>query len=227
MRLLLIRHAQTPANAAGVIDTAIPGPGLTPLGRRQAEAIPDALRGEDIEAIYVSRLVRTQLTAEPLARALHLRPRVRDGLHEIEAGDIEGRSDVEGRRAYLEVLYAWGLGDLDRRVPGGPSGREFAARFDAAIDGIARESRGTVAVVSHGAAIRVWVGGRARNVSPGFAASHELENTGVVVMTGDPEGGWFAESWQGSPLGGEALADETAPDPTGEPITDAASPDPR
>ena len=29
MRLLLIRHGQTPANVRGELDTAAPGPGLT------------------------------------------------------------------------------------------------------------------------------------------------------------------------------------------------------
>ena len=40
MRLLLVRHGQTPSNVAGLLDTALPGPGLTALGTRQAAAIP-------------------------------------------------------------------------------------------------------------------------------------------------------------------------------------------
>lgn len=67
MRLLLIRHGQTPANVRGELATARPGPGLTALGRRQALAIPDAVAGEQIAAIYVSPLVRTGETAAPLA----------------------------------------------------------------------------------------------------------------------------------------------------------------
>ena len=46
MRLLLIRHGQTPSNVLGALDTLVPGPGLTPLGLEQAAAIPDALAGE-------------------------------------------------------------------------------------------------------------------------------------------------------------------------------------
>ena len=34
MRLLLIRHGQTPSNVLGLLDTAVPGPGLTDLGDR-------------------------------------------------------------------------------------------------------------------------------------------------------------------------------------------------
>ena len=54
MRLLLIRHGQTPGNVLGQLDTAFPGPGLTGLGERQAAALPEALADEDIEAIQAS-----------------------------------------------------------------------------------------------------------------------------------------------------------------------------
>jgi probable phosphoglycerate mutase len=63
MRLLLIRHAQTPANVLGQLDTGRPGPGLTRLGQRQASEIPVALGDGPIAAIFASPLVRTQLTA--------------------------------------------------------------------------------------------------------------------------------------------------------------------
>ncbi|MFI5427738.1 histidine phosphatase family protein [Aeromicrobium sp. UC242_57] len=36
MRLILIRHGQTPANVDGVLESTVPGPGLTELGLEQA-----------------------------------------------------------------------------------------------------------------------------------------------------------------------------------------------
>ena len=72
MRLLLVRHGQTPANVLGVLDTAVPGPGLTDLGRRQAAALPEALAEERIDAIVVTDLVRTHETAAPLVAATGL-----------------------------------------------------------------------------------------------------------------------------------------------------------
>ncbi|MCM1975585.1 histidine phosphatase family protein, partial [Streptomyces sp. G1] len=36
MRLLLVRHGQTPTNVDYLLDTAVPGPGLTELGLAQA-----------------------------------------------------------------------------------------------------------------------------------------------------------------------------------------------
>ena len=214
MRLLLIRHGQTPANVAGRLDTATPGPGLTALGTRQAEEIPHALRGDPIDAIFASKLVRTQLTAAPLAADRGLDVTVLDGIHEIEAGSLEALTDHDSVRAYLMTAFSWGLGDLDVTMPGGTDGHEFFARFD---EGIAIAAQQQEAVVfSHGAAIRVWVAGRATNVPPSFAGEHEIDNTGVVELEGSPEAGWTLLSWQGSPVGGSDLADDAAEDPTGE-----------
>lgn len=218
MRLLLVRHGQTPANVDGVLATDRPGPGLTARGREQAAALVPALAGESIASISVSPLKRTALTAAPLAAARGLEPVPREGLEEIEAGRLEGRRDREAVHAYLDVLRRWGEGELTARMPGAGSGEEFFARFDAAIAGIAAEHdpADTVAVVSHGAAIRVWCGGRGANIEPGFARRNDLHNTGVVVVEGDPAAGWRVLTWMGEPPGGRDIDERRAVDPTGE-----------
>ena len=197
MRLFLIRHGQTPANVLGELDTAHPGPGLTELGARQAAVIPDALRLESIDAIFASTLVRTQLTAQPLAVDRSLDVQVGTGLHEIEAGALEGRSDRASVRTYMETVFAWGAGNLDVRMPGAADGHAFFARFDADIEAAAVGAE-TAAVFSHGAAIRVWAAARAHNVPPLFAGTNDLVNTGVVELTGSPQHGWTLLSWAGT-----------------------------
>jgi len=112
MRLLLIRHGQTPHNITGALDTARPGAGLTPLGQAQAQAIPAAPAGEDVAAIYASPLVRTRLTAAPLAAARGLDVQVCEGLEEISAGDLELRTDDEAVAAYLSTATGWAEGEL-------------------------------------------------------------------------------------------------------------------
>lgn len=221
MRLLLIRHGQTPGNVLGQLDTAHPGPGLTALGREQAAALADSLGSQPIEALFASTLLRTRLTAEPLSLARRLDIEVRPGLHEIEAGSLESRSDRDSIRRYLETVYAWGLGDLDTAMPGGPDGHSFFGRFDEDIESIARSGARVAAVVSHGAAIRVWVSSRARNIAPSFGAENPLDNTGVVVLDGGPAEGWTLTTWAGAPVGGPGLVDEGAEDPTGETFQDA------
>jgi probable phosphoglycerate mutase len=219
MRLLLIRHGQTAANVRGLLATARPGPGLTKLGHRQAASIPHALTGEQIAAIYVSPLTRTTETAEPLAASLGLDPQVLEGLEEIEAGDLEDRRDMPSVMIYVRTVFGWAAGDLDVRMPGAIDGSEFFARFDAAIEAVAAQHPdATVAIVSHGAAIRVWSGARAANLSADYTAHRHLDNTGVVVLTGSPADGWLAETWAGEPIGGLELADHSAADPTGDPV---------
>jgi broad specificity phosphatase PhoE len=219
MRLLLIRHGQTPANVRGEIATARPGPGLTKLGRRQAASIVDAVAGEQIAAVYVSPLTRTAETAAPLAASIGLEPQVLEGLEEIEAGELEDRRDMPSVMVYVRTVFGWAAGDLDVRMPGAIDGNEFFARFDGAIATIAgRHPDATVAIVSHGAAIRVWSGARARNLGAEFVNSTHLDNTGVVVLNGSPLDGWMAETWAGEPVGGLELADHTAADPLGDPV---------
>ena len=225
MRLFLIRHGQTPANVLGQLDTAHPGPGLTQRGHEQAARVPDALSGEPIDAIFASTLVRTQLTAAPLADARTLDVEVRNGLHEIEAGELEMRSDMHSVRRYLETVFAWGAGELDVAMPGGGTGHDFFGRYNADLQQIADSGASSAAVVSHGAAIRVWVAANATNVAPSFAGENDLDNTGVVVVEGSFADGWTLTRWAGQPVGGAELADATAADPTGETLSEAQAAD--
>ncbi|MEU5535732.1 histidine phosphatase family protein [Streptomyces sp. NPDC020362] len=217
MRLLLVRHGQTPSNVGHLLDTAVPGPGLTLLGERQAAALPEALADEDIEALYASPLTRTRLTAAPLAAARSLDVIIRGGLREVSAGDLEMRpGDSPEGEQYLRTVFAWAAGDTALRIPGGESGEEALARLDAVIAEAAASGAGTVAMVGHGAAIRMWAAARADNVDVAFAAARPLENTGVVILEGSPSDGFKALSWAGAtvvPTGGGG--------PAGEPV-DAA-----
>lgn len=201
MRLLLVRHGQTPSNVKHLLDTEAPGPGLTPLGQRQAAALPEALATEDIGALYASTLVRTQLTAAPLATRTGLEIQVRDGIRELTAGELELRGDEQAVTTYLTTAFAWAKGDTGLRMPGGESGDEVLRRFDAVVEEAAGTGARTVAMVSHGAAIRMWAAARAGNIDVDFAATRELRNTGIVVLSGAPGQGWRVSDWQGESLG--------------------------
>ncbi|WP_459645519.1 histidine phosphatase family protein [Kineococcus sp. NUM-3379] len=216
MRLLLVRHGQTPHNVTGALDTAAPGAGLTPLGQAQAAAVPDALRDEDVSAVYASPLVRAQLTAAPLAQARGLGVQVVPGLEEVPAGDLELRSDAAAVQAYADCLLAWMCGDLDRAVPGGQDGHTLLARYDAALGGIAAANAptSTVVAVVHGAAMRVWTAVRT-GTDPALSSTLWVANTGCAVLEGGPDEGWRLLRWHPEPLGAAGLDDPAAPDPTG------------
>ncbi|MET8977927.1 histidine phosphatase family protein [Streptomyces sp. NPDC004539] len=207
MRLLLIRHGQTPSNLTHLLDTAEPGPALTDLGREQAEALPRTLAEEKIGALYASTLERARLTAAPLAAATGLDVQIRGGIRELSAGDLEMRGDDEAVSVYLTTAFAWSSGDTGRRMPGGEDGTEALGRFDSVVREAAGSGADTVAMVSHGAAIRMWVAARAANVDVSWASRHTLRNTGVVVLTGSPDEGWQALRWDGTPLGRPDSAD--------------------
>ena len=215
MRLLLVRHGQTIDNVNGDLGTVVPGPPLTDLGEEQAAAIPAALADEHVEAIYASTMQRTSLTALPLAAAAGLRVEILDGLQEISAGVFEGKSDKESVRGYMGTIISW-WHDSAARVPGGESGDEFFARFTDAIARAVAAHDGTVAVFSHGAAIRTWASAISKNIDEAFSRVHELPNTAMIVLEGSPAEGWITTHWDGEPVGGEALNDPTAADPVGE-----------
>lgn len=220
MRLLLVRHGQTTSNVGHKLDTAEPGADLTELGRQQAQAIPAALAGEDIRAVYVSNLVRTQQTAAPLLKHLGLEARVRPGIREIGAGDFEMRSDEEAIQEYIDVVFGW-YHDPNRRLRGGENGTEVIARFDDVVTQAEAEAPdGTVVFVAHGAVIRVWAAARADNVDGEFAATHWLSNTAVVVLEGSSGTGWTVSRWLEEPLGGIEVMDRPHTGPAGEPDYD-------
>ena len=216
MRLLLLRHGQTHANVAGALDTADPGHELTDLGHTQATTAAQALVDEHLDAVYVSSRVRTHQTASPLVRTRRLRPTQLPGLEEISAGDYEMASDHDSVVGYITTVAAWIQGDLGLRMPGGETGHEFLARFDAAVERIGREGHGAALVVSHGAALRTWTSARLPASVGEPAATEHLHNTALITLEGRPGAGWDLVDWHSDPIGGRFLEDESAPDPTGD-----------
>lgn len=215
MRLLLLRHGQTHGNTAGALDTGFPGLDLTELGVRQAEAAARVLAGTGVDGIYVSPLVRTQQTAAPLAAAIGVEPVVVEGLREIGAGDYEMATDHDSILGYIGTVADWIEGRFETRMAGGETGHEFLARYDDAVAGIVAAGHRTALIVSHGAAIRTWVGSRASDVGAHAMATEGLANTALIELEGDPVSGWSILSWTTDPIGGAYLDDEAAPDPTG------------
>lgn len=218
MRLILIRHGQTTSNVEGLLDAAVPGPSLTPLGVEQAEALPEALAGESIDVLVASDMIRTQQTIAPLAEATGLEVLVRGGIREISAGHLEMRSDRDSVERYLDTVLAWADGDFGPFLAGGERGEQVIARFDETVAEIAATGAATAVFVSHGAMIRAWAAFRSANVDGAYAADHGLSNTAIVVLEGSPDTGWTAVTWSGEPLGGSAVTDDAADGPAADEV---------
>ncbi|WP_034267401.1 histidine phosphatase family protein [Haloechinothrix halophila] len=202
MKLQLVRHAQSTSNVLRTLNTRMPGPPLTELGRQQADALADQLVDARIVGVYASVAVRAQQTAAPLAARHGLDVRVVDGLQEIFVGDLEDRGDTEALTAFAEVFHPWTRGQLDLAMPGGESGHDVAERFRGAIAQIRSKHEqehpdGTVVVVSHGAAMRLCAELLADNVPPNLADAGLIPNTGSIVLEAMDGGGWHCHSWAG------------------------------
>ncbi len=132
MEILLLRHAQPEWNRDGLSQV---DPGLTPLGRKQAELTATRLAHEHFDALLVSTATRSQETAAPV-RAQHDAVATEDRvwLHEIRMpGSWEGTPAEEVDRAFAEARHRsrdeWWEG-----MPGGESFRDFHARVTIGLE---------------------------------------------------------------------------------------------
>jgi len=149
MRLILIRHGETIWNEIrkfqGFSDIE-----LSPKGRSQARSLAESLKGQALEAIYSSPLIRARQTAEQIARFHDCPVIVDEGLKELNQGQLEGITAEEFRQGYPEFLRKWIEEPESTRLPDGESLGELQRRAWTAIEQILRKHpEGTVAVVGH------------------------------------------------------------------------------
>ncbi|MBN6035402.1 histidine phosphatase family protein [Amycolatopsis sp. 195334CR] len=204
MKLYLIRHAQSESNVLKTLNTALPGPPLTELGREQAAALARRLAGEPVRAVYASMATRAQQTATPVAEVFGMRVQPVEGVHEINVGDLEDRADEDALKAFAKVMHAWTGGDLDVPLPGGETGTQVRDRYRKAVADLrakheAADADGVVVLVGHGGSIRLAAEWLCDNVLPELADSSLIPNTGIVQLE-SVEGGWHCLRWVDDPV---------------------------
>jgi broad specificity phosphatase PhoE len=195
--LTFVRHAESQANAAGVIDTVVPGPSLTPDGQQEAQKVANNLHGKHYDGIYASAMVRSQETAAPLAKALDEQVQILPGLNEISAGRFEGQSGDAALAAYFVAPTAWLHGDRQATIPESINGNQFNNDFTAAVQKIYDSGEKNPVAFSHGAAIMLWTAMNVTNSKNSLLTTHPLPNVGRVVIRGNPVTGWTLLSWDG------------------------------
>jgi 2,3-bisphosphoglycerate-dependent phosphoglycerate mutase len=144
MELLLIRHAR-PLRAEGADGPA--DPGLSQLGRRQAEALATWLVPEELDAVYTSPMRRAVETATPVGEALGLTVTADDALAEYDADAM----------AYIPIEELRAAGDPRwMEVPDDIAG--FQSRVVGGVDRLAAAHPSQrVALICHGGVINVVV----------------------------------------------------------------------
>lgn len=209
MRVTFVRHAESEANANHIIDTTVPGPGLTPTGQQQSQALVDKLGDNNYDAIYASTMLRTQQTATPMSQYLGMPIQVIDGISEIPAGALEGKSQDQYGTAYILAPLKWaGLlpnmpgPDLSATQPGTDfDGNDFNAGVNNALNTMYDKGDRNAIVFSHGATIMFWTIMNAKNLSMAqkgmLLSQYTLGNTDYVVVEGNPEDGWTLVDWNG------------------------------
>jgi broad specificity phosphatase PhoE len=173
----LVRHGETSSNAARVVQ--LPGAGLSPRGRRQAERLAARLAAAGIGRILSSDLPRALVTAEIVRAATAAPLEVEPLLQERNFGDLRGR-------AYADLgldMFA-----PDYVPPGGESWEVFHARVDRAwarVVAAAAAGPGPLAVITHGLVCRSLAARRFR-LPAGATVPERWENTSVTVVEGPP-----------------------------------------
>lgn len=151
LRIFLVRHGETEWNRIGRFQGRNDQP-LNERGRKQAQALAEALQNENFKAIYTSPLPRSLETAG-FIRAFHPgTPLIEEAnFMEMDLGEFEG---VEGRQ-WMEknqtFVKAWAQNPSSVRMPGGESLQEVQSRALEALKAITTSyaSGDTLLICSH------------------------------------------------------------------------------
>lgn len=149
MKLILLRHAETPFNkegrSQGSTDTE-----LTPEGIIQAKKLAQSLKKEGIHLVYTSPLKRAVQTASLVSDSCGTELRLEPALRELEQGELEGLTPEEMRERHPEILKQWAKEPAYCYLPGGECMADAQERAWTAIQIMAQEHSGMViAAVSH------------------------------------------------------------------------------
>lgn len=200
-RLVLLRHGQSHANVERRLDTRPPGAALTPLGRDQARAFASSRAGPERPMMLAHSVARRAAqTATVIGAELDLPTHQIVGIHEVQVGELENRSDDAAAAEFNAIYERWQHGELDLRLPGGESGDEVLDRYVPVLTDLRMryldddDWNGDIVIVSHGAAIRLASAVLA-GVDADFVVDHHLENTQSVVLAPITDGRWSCVRW--------------------------------
>ena len=161
MKLYLIRHGVTDANASNVIQGHQPTP-LNDAGRRQARRLADRLAssGPCFDLLICSDLPRAAQTAQAIAETCHTPVTFDRAWRERGFGEWEGMARTEGE--------IWQAASGEFTPPGAESPDQFRDRIVGALISLPmrRPQVSAAAVVTHGGPCRMVLRLLAEGVLP-------------------------------------------------------------
>lgn len=198
-RLVLVRHGQSHSNVERRLDTRPPGSSLTDLGVDQARQFARGYAQRPGMLVH-SVALRAAETASVIGEEFDLEPRVAEGIHEVQVGDLEMRNDDDAVAAFNKVYERWHLGELDAALPGGETATDVLDRYLPVLTSLRLRYLDNddwtrdIVVVSHGAAIRLAAATLA-GVDGTFVVEHHLANAESVVLAPITDGRWSCLHW--------------------------------
>ena len=197
-RLYLVRHGESEANVAGVLQGQTHG-ALTATGRDAAARLGRALASlslaERPTAIFTSDLRRAVETAEIIAEALGATPQLLPAAREWNVGVLDGLPAA----ALADAITRSGLPTAEFAPSGGESMNQLQARAVQTLADLAHEAaygahvagRERTLLVSHGDFIRMAIGAAA-SMPIDAATSLSLRNTSLTELVLS-NGSWRVE----------------------------------
>lgn len=186
--LYIIRHCQSTGNIQHRFQGRYDAP-VSPDGEKQLDLLSLRFRNVQLDAVYTSPLSRALRTAEAVNRFHGLPIQKRDGLLELDVGEMENLELSEIGIKFPEVAKNWDQSPDLCEFPGGETMKEAYIRVNRAIDEIVSENPGkTVAVVTHGGVIRNLDARVRAGRIEGMRDGTVFGNTGVSILTVDGQG---------------------------------------
>jgi broad specificity phosphatase PhoE len=134
--------------------------------------------------LVTSDLLRTQQTAEPIARRFGLKVQLDARLRELAMGEFTGRSWDEIYASESEAFARWGEHFITEGSPGGESYLSQQARVCAAFEEYSVRP-GNGLIVTHQGALRVLFG-FLQGIAPEIAVQLSFDYGGIFVVSHGP-----------------------------------------
>lgn len=180
--IYLIRHAEAEGNLYRIAQGTEDGK-VTKRGWDQIRALSRRFESIHISAVYSSDSYRTCATASAIYLTKNLPLRVDPTLREAHLGEWEGKPWGEISRKNPEQLVNFSIRTHLWRVRGGETAAEVQNRLFNAVCRIGKQHDGeTIAIVSHGFAIRMLLGKLQGYPLERIGETPQEDNTAVSML---------------------------------------------
>ncbi len=154
---IFVRHGETDANRAGILQGGAINMSLNGNGRIQAGAVAEYLSREKFDAAFASDLLRAAETADIIVRAnKHGMPfELTSKLREWNCGEMDGLSFEEIYKRFPQEGKSFAFEQIETQMPGGELGTDFQARIDHFMMDLVRDYSGKkILLVAHGGTLQ-------------------------------------------------------------------------